>query len=76
MPGSLCVVTLKAFAVLVCSPLGMVSIDSRGELFPVFMVKVRDIFIEDAAVIGKRKFFWGRILLHQCRFALLAVKGV
>ena len=73
MPGSLCVVTLRAWAVLVCSPPGMVSIDGRRELFPIFMVKVRDIFVEDTAVIGKRIFFWGGILLHQCRFALLVV---
>lgn len=73
VPGSLCVVNLKAFAVLACSPLGMLSIDGRGKFFPIFMVKVRDIFIEDAAVIGKGKFFWGGILLHKCRLALLAV---
>ena len=66
-------VALKAFAVLVISSLGMVSIDGRRELFPVFMIKVRDVLIEDAAVIGKGEFFWRGILLHKCRFALLAV---
>ena len=76
MPGSLCVVTLKAFAALVCSPLGMVSIDSRGILWPIFIVKVRDTVIEDAAIIGKQELFGGRILQHLYEFALVSVQRV
>ena len=73
MPGSLCVATLKAFAVLAFSPHGMVSVDGRGKLFPIFVVEVGDVLTEDAVVIGKGELFWRGIRLYKCRVALSAV---
>lgn len=73
MPGSLRLVALKIFAVLSRSPHGMVGVDGRGKLFPIFMVEVGNVLIEDAVVIGKGKLLWRGILLHKCGVALLPV---
>ena len=73
VPGSLRMVTLKDFAVLAFRPHRMVSVDGRGKLFPIFMVEVGNVLIEDAVVIGKGKLFWRSVLLHKCGGALLPV---
>ena len=74
VPGSLRVTSVKCFEILAFSPHGKVMVvDGRRKLFPVFMVEVGHIIIEDAVVIRKGKLFWRRILLRKCGVVLLAV---
>ena len=76
VPGSLRMVTLKCFAVLAFSPQGTASVDGRGKFFPIFMVEVGHVLVEDTVVVRKGKLFWRRVLLRKCGVTLLAVQGI